>query len=69
MNNNTHCQGGTMQNITQDIGLGFISPRPRARLETTIIRDALAATKKEQKPHKILARWFKTLKIPVRLYT
>ena len=58
-----------MQNITQDIGLGFISPRPRARLDATITRDALAATKKEQKPHKILARWFKTLKIPVRLYT
>ena len=54
MNNNTHCQGGTMQNITQDIGLGFISPRPRARLDT-FIRDALAATKKEQKNTKYLS--------------
>ena len=35
--------------ITQDIGLGFISPRPRARIELTITRDALAATNKEQK--------------------
>ena len=41
-----------MTHITQDIGLGFISPRPRARLETTITRDALAATKKEQKQSK-----------------
>ena len=41
-----------MQNITQDIGLGFISPRPRARLDATITRDALAATKKEQKQSK-----------------
>ena len=38
-----------MQNITQDIGLGFISPRPRARLDFTITRDALAASNKEQK--------------------
>ena len=44
-----------MQNIThitQVTGLGFISPRPRARLETTIARDALAAPKKEQKQSK-----------------
>ena len=44
-----------MQNIThitQVTGLGFISPRPRARLESTITRDALAATKKEQKQSK-----------------
>ena len=58
-----------MTHITQDIGLGFISPRPRASLDFTITRGALAATKKEQKPHKILARWYKTLKKPVRLYT
>ena len=38
-----------MTHITQDIGLGFISPRPRARLDSTITRGALAATKKEQK--------------------
>ena len=38
-----------MQNITQDIGLGFISPRTRARLDSTITRDALAAQNKEQK--------------------
>jgi len=54
-----------------DIGADIRTlPHPtEAREASTIIRDALAATKKEQKPHKILARWFKTLKIPVRLYT
>jgi hypothetical protein len=66
MNNNTHCQGGTMQNIFSQYGSSAQAPAPSVK---TIIRDALAATKKEQKPHKILARWYKTLKKPVRLYT
>jgi len=38
-----------MTNITYQQGLGFISPRPRASLDSTITPRALAATKKEQK--------------------
>ena len=55
-----------MQNIFSQYGSSAQAP---AQSVKTIIRVAHAATKKEQKPHKILARWFKTLKIPVRLYT
>ena len=55
-----------MTNITQHIGLAH---QPMTKSAITIIRDARAATKKEQKPHKNQAHLYKTLKIPVRLYT
>ena len=47
MNNNTHRQGGNMTKIFDNIGADIRTlPHPT---EKTIIRDALAATKKEQK--------------------